>query len=43
MSLEDGAVAVSLAEAVIDSARTGVATEPRFTDADSTRELPVVS
>ncbi|MDK1037810.1 MAG: Gfo/Idh/MocA family oxidoreductase [Actinomycetota bacterium] len=42
VSLEDGALAVSLAEAVLESARKGVPVMPRFTDAESTSELPVI-
>lgn len=43
VSLEDGAVAVTLAEAVLESARTGVPVKPRFTDdAESTSELPII-
>lgn len=42
VSLEDGALAVSLAEAVLESARKGIPVMPRFTDAESTSELPVI-
>ena len=42
VSLEDGAVAVSLAEAVLESAAKGVPVEPRFRDARDTAELPAI-
>lgn len=42
VSLEDGAVAVSLAEAVLESAEKGIPVVPRFTDAESTSELPII-
>ncbi len=42
VSLEDGAVAVSLAEAVLESAKMGIPVIPRFTDAESTSELPAL-
>lgn len=43
VSLEDGAVAVSLAEAVLESAARGIPVVPRYTDAESTSELPIIS
>jgi len=42
VSLEDGAVAVSLAEAVLESSQKGMPVVPRYTDAESTSELPTI-
>lgn len=40
--LEDGAVAVSLAEAVLESSRAGIPIAPEVVDAESTHEIPIV-
>ncbi len=42
VSLEDGAVAVSLAEACLESAKLGIPVKPQIADAQSTGEIPIV-